>query len=49
MTNTGYICHRLIDDIIKRGGNELSDRYVVKKCLKKFVVSNKKMITNELI
>lgn len=49
MTNSAYVCLKLIDDIIKRGGQQISDRYIVKACLNRTVLSNNKFITNQMI
>jgi hypothetical protein len=46
MANTAFVCYKLIDDIVKRGGQEVSDRYIVKACLNRVVLSNKKCTTN---
>lgn len=49
MASSAFVCHKLIDDIIKRGGQHLSDRYIIKTCLSRAVLSNKKIVTNELV
>lgn len=43
------VCHRLIDDIVKRGGQEISDRFIIKKCLNTHILINKRNIVKELV